>query len=219
MVPLVRGAAPEILQKKAIEWTAQYEAKWAAAPVGDKPRPDSSKYGHRAVRVELRRMSFGKCFYCERKLGDGEDEVDHFIEVAERTDLAFDWRNLCLACSSCNQHKAPNKKIAVLECVDPCAPGVTPPEHLTFRDELIVARDEKGRKTIAKFLLERDDLDNARMRHLKEFLKRLTTICLQRAEESRKQFSPDELRILRTYRDASSPFAMMMDIYLTHLGI
>ena len=39
-------------------------------------------------------MTHGKCFYCERRLTDSEQEVDHHVEVAERPELAFEWSNL-----------------------------------------------------------------------------------------------------------------------------
>lgn len=65
MVPIRRGPAPRVLTEKAAAWTGRYLAERQAHPTR---RPDHRCYGHDEVRVELRRMSHHKCFYCERRL-------------------------------------------------------------------------------------------------------------------------------------------------------
>lgn len=76
MVPLRRDAAPTVLAENAARWAEEYHA--------------------------LRRMSHNKCFYCETRLAEGEEEVDHYVEVSARRDLAFAWDNLYLCCPACN---------------------------------------------------------------------------------------------------------------------
>lgn len=167
MVPLERGPSPQVLVDKVAEWTADYVARRQISPT---LRPRKERYRHEQVLTELRRMSGGKCFYCERKLSESEEQVDHHLEVAERPELAFAWSNLYLACAECNNQKAPNTQIAVTACVDPCEPGARPAEHLAFDDERIEPCDgsSRGRDTIRKYRLDRQELDLARARVLNE---------------------------------------------------
>jgi len=85
-----KGCEPEYLTKHKDKWLEAFLAS-------GKPRPDSSKYAHPKIKDVLWSASYGKCFYCECSLCGNSKEVDHFIEVAERKDLAFDWNNLNLS--------------------------------------------------------------------------------------------------------------------------
>ncbi|MFP4342947.1 MAG: HNH endonuclease, partial [Cyclobacteriaceae bacterium] len=116
---------PGILEEKEETWRESFVNS-------DKKRPDNNKYAHLQIRNTLNSMSFYKCFYCERKLKGVAQEIDHFIEVAERRDLAYDWENLYLACDNCN-NKLPNRSISVTEVLDPCRDkDEVIQEHLTF---------------------------------------------------------------------------------------
>jgi hypothetical protein len=119
----------------------------------------------------LEAMSHHKCFYCEQSTKQPQGVVDHYIEVAERPDLAFSWTNLYLSCSKCNGHKQLNRAIPVSECLDPCDPDVEPGAHFTFKDEIICGDTPKGLLTIQKYNLSRLELDYQRLRVLREFLK------------------------------------------------
>lgn len=132
---------------------------------------DSRNPVEKATGEALRRMSGGKCFDCERKLLEVEQEVDHHVEVAEKPELAFAWANLDLACGPCNGRKAPNTDIPNATCVDPCLPGATPEAHLAFDDERTDARNgsPRGVCTIQKYRLDHDELDLARPRALGKF--------------------------------------------------
>jgi uncharacterized protein (TIGR02646 family) len=216
MVPLVRGPAPAILEEKAAAWTAKYLAERTADP---HKKPDPRCYGHPRVRVELRRMSGHKCFYCERILTEREQEVDHHIEVAERPEEAFAWSNLYLSCGSCNRSKAPNKIDPVASCVDPCAPSVAPERHLLFDDERIAPRDDSpsGLRTIRKYHLDRDDLNLARLRALQELSNAVIAVLTKANGEGRKP-SDDERSLIRAYASPTRPFSLMMRTKLRRLG-
>ena len=92
---LIRLPKPQILIDKEDKWKNDFIAS-------GKARPDSSKYGHDKIRIELASMSFHKCFYCESKLKLEPKEVDHHIEVSIKKELAFTWTNLYLSCDNCN---------------------------------------------------------------------------------------------------------------------
>ncbi|MFO0644918.1 MAG: HNH endonuclease [Polyangiales bacterium] len=217
MVPLVRGPTPRPLAEHGARWTLAFVAERAANP---SKRPLRERYGHPEVRVELRRMSLGKCFYCERKHTDGEQEVDHHIEVAERPDLAFAWENLYLSCRACNG-KAPNTQIPVASCVDPCAPSASPNAHLTFHGECIQPRanSSHGRETIEKYRLHRDELDLARARALREFDGAYIAVLRSMNASGRKEPSVEEREFLRDFADPARPFSLMMATYLKRLGL
>lgn len=74
-----------------------------------------SVYGHDNVRAALEALFHDKCAYCETKVvATSNWDVEHFRpkgEVAERNDhpgyywLAYEWSNLYLSCSHCNQRR------------------------------------------------------------------------------------------------------------------
>ena len=141
-----RLSEPEILKKNKEKWTEKFINS-------GKARPPNSQYGHFEIREKLDTMSFHKCFYCEKKLKGERKEIDHYIEIAERKDLTFDWNNLYLSCSFCNA-KESNKSIPNSETLNPCIVSDTEiMKHLTFNDEQItaVSGSEKSFKTIQKY--------------------------------------------------------------------
>jgi uncharacterized protein (TIGR02646 family) len=72
-------------------------------------------YGHPQVRMALEKLFHDKCAYCEGKsFGQADWDVEHFrpkAGVAERDDhpgyywLAYEWENLYLSCTHCNQRR------------------------------------------------------------------------------------------------------------------
>lgn len=50
---------PKILDDKQEEWQKKFEEKLVSNP---KARPDSSKYGHKDIRMQFNSCSFNKCF-------------------------------------------------------------------------------------------------------------------------------------------------------------
>ena len=73
---------PEKLKEKGSQWLASFLAS-------GKKHPDSSKYAHPSIKLQLESMSHTKCFYCERSLKDWDEEVDHHIEVSVNKNFAF----------------------------------------------------------------------------------------------------------------------------------
>ena len=107
---------PKKLADKHAAWHRLYDAERAQNP---EKRPSSAKYAHKSIRNVLDACSYGKCFYCESKLRGVPSEVDHFIEVTIKPELAFTWDNLYLSCSNCND-KADHNAIPVDTALDPC---------------------------------------------------------------------------------------------------
>lgn len=202
-----RLPAPQILSDKKEEWTQKFLQ-------GTKPRPDSSKYAHEEIRGTLNAMSFHKCFYCERKLKGIPKEVDHYAEVAEAREKAFEWENLCLACSDCNK-KLPNRSIPNHETLNPCVHSDEEiMGHLTFEDEIIIINNASavGAQTIRKYRLDSETLDLLRGKHLREFQKLLTIILRNCMREKRSHLNAQELDVLNRFQQTDQPFSLMFKI-------
>lgn len=215
MIAIEREPEPALLRRKAEEWLAKYLVKRGENP---KTRPDSSKYAHDDIVAALRRMSHGKCFYCESKPEDGT-EVDHHVELADDPSLAFAWANLYLSCTRRNQAKKGAKHVSRDECIDPCAPGSDPAVHLTFEDERIRPRDDssRGRATIRKYALD-DDLRNLqRSRALRELEKARARIQERRVAHGGRPLSADERELLMSFAQPDRPFSLMLRVALRAL--
>ena len=154
-------------------------------------------YGASIVKAALISAQHKKCCFCERLVGEDGD-VEHFRpksaycqqkgETLVRPGyywLAYDWDNLYLSCSTCNQRRKrnlfplvnPTKRahlhnndISVEEplLVDPGKED--PSQHIVFRgaEPLPVAGSIKGKTTIDLVGLDRSILNYARLEHLKK---------------------------------------------------
>jgi hypothetical protein len=213
MIYVSRLPKPEVLVNNAADWTAQFLAERAAT---GKSRPDNSKYAHPEVKDYLARMSFHKCFYCERRLTQKECVIDHYVEIVERPDLAFEWENLYLCCKDCNG-KLRNTTLPNDSTLNPCASEPVHADHLAFKDEQIRAKNdsELGRQTIKKYKLDREDLDFRRQGALREFDKRLIQLQKYMNSEKRDEMTDEEQEILRSFKQVERPFSLMFSYYLS----
>lgn len=218
MIVLPRLPEPLILIQNREQWLQAYLEQRNQEP---RKRPSAKQYGHREIRSTLRAMSFHKCFYWERRLGEHEDEVEHYIEVAERPDLAFAWDNLCLSCATCNSGKSPNVQIPVAECLHPCNDLEDPADPLTFDDEFIRAKasSNKGVKTIQKYRLDRDELNHLRVKHLQKFERLIREIQTHRIQEGNRPLIEREKEIINQFRQPDHPFSLIFSVYLTDVDL
>jgi 5-methylcytosine-specific restriction endonuclease McrA len=217
MIPLKRLEEPRVLSENEERWRAKYLEERAKSP---KKRPPHARYAHREVVATLEAMSCHKCFYCEQSTKQCEKEVDHYIEVAERPELAFAWSNLYLSCAGCNR-KVPNSSIPAADCVDPCDPAALPAEHLTYDDEFIRSRNSstRGLRTIQKYRLDRPELDLKRGRQLRLFLKAVIAIQEAMIAEGRRPMNDDEKELLRSFRQPDQPFSLMFVVYTNAMAL
>jgi uncharacterized protein (TIGR02646 family) len=151
----------------------------------------SNIYNHNTVKDALVLAQHKKCCFCERLIGHDGD-VEHFRPKSAYTQnkklerpgyywLAYDWGNLYLSCSACNQRQKRNlfpiddpQKRAHLHSdnitiekplfIDP---GKDEPSHyIGFRSEMPFAINKRGKTTIENLGLDREILNDARLRHL-----------------------------------------------------
>lgn len=158
---------------------------------------DAAIYGSEAVKNTLIKAQHGKCCFCERKTGKDGD-VEHFRPKAgcRQTPkgsllrpgyywLAYDWDNLLLSCSACNQRHKRNlfpltdpdqRSISHTDDVTQETPLFLQPAHqdpelhIGFRKEIPYAIDGSptGKATIKALGLDRELLNEVRRDRLAE---------------------------------------------------
>lgn len=204
---------PLILANKHDEWQAKYEERLAVNP---KARPDSSKYGHNDIRERLNSCSFNKCFYCESKLKGTLKEIDHYIEVSIDHCKAYDWDNLYLSCSNCND-KFDHNAIPVTEALNPCVDSDEEIQrHITFEKECICSQpgSEKGLKTIQKFKLDSEMLDLRRSKWLNKLATKAIDIDNDMKADNRSIPTEEEKNAIRLFMQKDQPYSLMCEIYI-----
>jgi len=212
MIPVKRLPEPDILRDKKEQWLAKFQEKRQSKP---NARPSSSQYGHAKIRDILHAMSSNKCFYCEGKLSESDAEIDHYREVAEYPELAFEWNNLYLSCSECNKRKEKNININVENCLDPCDEVECPADHMTFDGHTIRSRkcSVYGLSTIKKYKLNRDELKFRREVQLRYFVEFLLKIQTARIYNNGSLDQTIREKIL-SFKQPDHPFSLMFSNYI-----
>ena len=122
MIRIHRPTAPTVLTKKgkahAGEMCRLYDADPAACKRGEGGlEPNPAIYAHKTVKDALLEAQHGKCAFCECKVTHQQyGDVEHFrpkrgYKQKESDDLgrpgyywlAYEWTNLLVSCSKCNQ--------------------------------------------------------------------------------------------------------------------
>ncbi|HZE84399.1 MAG TPA: HNH endonuclease, partial [Puia sp.] len=71
---------------------------------GHRIKESFTVYSDKTVRELLKKMSHGKCVYCESRItAIYNGDIDHFRPKGRYQWLAADWENLLFACPFCNQ--------------------------------------------------------------------------------------------------------------------
>jgi uncharacterized protein (TIGR02646 family) len=160
---------------------------------------DDGIYGHATVKQALIDAQHGKCCFCERKTGQDGD-VEHFRPKAGCRQtaksrllrpgyywLAYDWENLLLSCSACNQRHKQNlfpltnsNQRATCHTDDTAQetslllhPAQQDPEqYIGFRKEIPFAinGNPTGKATIKALGLDREILNEVRRDHLDKLI-------------------------------------------------
>jgi uncharacterized protein (TIGR02646 family) len=110
-----RPPIPESLKSKQVEDTKKLiESKIKSGTPLKSSDFKSHLWRKKDIKNSLKALQHGKCCYCERmrNTDGGEIDVDHFrpkAGIAEEENhpgywwLAYEWKNLFLACKSCNE--------------------------------------------------------------------------------------------------------------------
>ena len=202
---------------------------------------DAAIYGSETVKNALIKAQHGKCCFCERKTGKDGD-VEHFRPKSGYRQapkgpllrpgyywLAYEWDNLLLACSACNQRHKRN----LFPLTDPSLraslhtnditrevplflqPAQQDPEHhIGFRKEIpyAVNGSRMGKETIKALGLDREILNEVRRDRLAE-LKTLREVValdatLSTKTEGRKLVQKARALLAEAVTDAAEFAAM-----------
>jgi len=169
---------------------------------------ESKVYGHSTVKKALKAAQHDKCAYCEAHFaGNASGDIEHFRPKAFSQQskgamklypgyywLAYAWSNLLYACELCNRPVKRNlfplkdsntrarrstDDLAVEEplLIDPAGPA-DPREHIRFRKNKPYGTTDRGRETVKTMDLDRSQLDDPRLRHIRmvETLRRVTNL-------------------------------------------
>lgn len=212
MIRIAKPAAPGVLTSRGRRSAAGFRAAYHRNPAAYRAKgfePDARVYAHPDVKAALRKAQYDKCAFCESKVTHiGFGDVEHYRPKGgykqRESDplgypgyywLAYDWDNLFLSCSLCNQKfkrnlfplADPSRRAL---CHDDDVTGESPdllhperdrPEdHITFADELPVPHDgsTRGAATISVLGLDRDELNRERDTH------RRVLLALRRSRDS-----------------------------------
>lgn len=115
------------------------------------------------LKWALLQSSFGKCAYCECKLGEESKymEVEHFKHKDKYPDDVVSWQNLLPSCKRCNVKKGIHD-ITIEPIVDPYT--IDPKKHLGFRLYRL-----RGLSNIGVSTIETLDLNNHEKLLIKRF--------------------------------------------------
>ncbi len=161
-------------------------------------------YNDKSVKPILKQAQNNKCCYCEKDQEHEDGAVEHYrpkkgfqIKKGDKLIrpgyywLGYDWSNLFFVCTHCNRKKSTifplkdEKKRALYHkksikneapyLLDPC--GVkNPREHIIFKSQLIEGTSEYGKYTIEICDLDRDDLNNKRLKVISDIKARLVIL-------------------------------------------
>jgi uncharacterized protein (TIGR02646 family) len=209
MIFVERGPEPDGFAARAAGWHKRFEKERQ-----QNPDLTTSQFWSR-VRREIRNDAqslyeafHGKCAYCEAKMAHtSSPHVEHYRPQKKFPDRMFDWHNWLLSCGRCNQ-----KKWAHFPNCDgqPCLLDPTtedPSSHLDFLNARVLAKTQRGDKTIRLVGLDRSPLEDERYLWLMTIN---TLLLLWRVPEART-----EARALLVWAmQADAPYAAMTRCYL-----
>jgi hypothetical protein len=204
-------------------------------------------YGAAAVKTALRAAQHDKCSYCESIFSaNSPGDVDHFRPKACVQDapgqpmrypgyfwLAYAWINLYYCCDICNRSgkrnlfplaagaerlEDSNESIETEGALllDPGGQG-DPRDHIRFSAAAPYGLSDAGRATIQILKLDRGDLRQARLRHLKVLQAYLDVLAL--AEANSAADGPEAQRARTELAHAITPeaaFTSMAIDFLAH---
>ena len=129
------------------------KAQLAVASLEREKKKPSGTYNTPEVNAALKEMFYDKCYLCEQK-GLTSRAIEHRVPHQGNLDLKFDWNNLFLVCTHCNNIKG-SRYNNILDCSQVAVDskiafrkhgywGV--PEYLEF---VPLSDDEETKSTVA----------------------------------------------------------------------
>ncbi len=162
-------------------------------PTCPEPMALATNYKHPRNKQVLVDASFGKCMYCEEKILSSQfGDIEHIKPKSKFHELEFDWDNLGLVCSKCNNAKS-DKYDEVTPFVNPY--NEDPEEHIVAVGSLLTQKrgSERGELTISEIQLNRNELIEKRFERIKR-IERTINSCFRTTNETLKSNALEELK-------------------------
>jgi uncharacterized protein (TIGR02646 family) len=171
MRALQRTDSPEILQRKAAEWTKNL----LSADTKEQHRKAEAQYRHKKIKEALCVMFHGKCAYCESNIRHVDyGDIEHYRPKSKFPALTFEWSNLLLACGVCNGKEYKGDRFPEEDqngpLVNPCEED--PEQHFYFHYEpacriaSVYGTSPRGKTTEEILGLNRNELLTYRSRQM-----------------------------------------------------
>lgn len=138
--------------------------------------PKSTVWKHPEIGKFLLKSSNFKCAYCECELQktDSYLQIEHFKDKDRYPESVVDWDNLLPSCQRCNRRKW-TLDVIFQPIINPYVDE--PKLHLSQNNFRLYAKDDKGKLTIKKLVLNDDErLVTARFYASNEIAKQLSEI-------------------------------------------
>lgn len=119
-----------------IERKDSAEAKAAVASLAREKAKNAGTYNTPEVNQALGLMFAHKCYLCEQK-GLSSLQIEHLVPHRKNKELMFDWNNLFLSCSHCNNIKN-DRFTPILDCTK-----VPVDEKIAFRRRVVPLEADK----------------------------------------------------------------------------
>lgn len=171
MINVTRPAEPLSLRNNATRWTNELLRKIEECNTENKKVPESSynKYNKKDVKKSLERMYKKLCCYCEARLGVVDfPHIEHMKPKKIFPEDTFNWNNLHLACTKCNNFKG-DKYDEKFPILDP-SQDIPISEHLDYELYWIIPKTKRGKTTEEHVDLNREDLSVVRREILERTL-------------------------------------------------
>jgi 5-methylcytosine-specific restriction endonuclease McrA len=208
MIKLYKGSEPQILRDNRATWEKVLRDHEAAGTAPSKI--ELTRYGHPDIKSALLAETNSKCAYCEsvfRHVYPGD--IEHEVPKRNGIEFRFAWKNLTIACSTCNTNKGVKEGL-----VDPYEDE---PEALFQHAGPAMLADPASNKALATevaLALNREGLIERRTKRLKG-LHLMLKVALDQADQNYREILLDDLRLMET-KD-SAEFAAMSRWYVQDL--
>ncbi|MFA5248155.1 MAG: HNH endonuclease [Patescibacteria group bacterium] len=163
----------------------------------------------------LLNASFGKCMYCESKIGHVYfGDVEHIKPKSVYSDLTFDWLNLGYVCAKCNNSKK-DKFYEETPYINPY--DENPDDFLISLGSMYSPRkgSERGEITILDIELNRPELIEKRLNRLGDIEKALNA-CMRTANEALKD---NALKAIIREAETDKEYSYFVKTYLELQGV
>lgn len=199
MIRVRRGVSPPILVANARAWTRELLNLIARGATISSAI--WNRYNSPQTKAAVVRDAFGKCIYCETKvLHNSFGDIEHLKPKKRFSELAYEWTNLGLVCTRCNNAKS-DKYDEAMPPVDPF--GEDPNVFFVPHGEWIWPRlaNDRAQETISLVGLNRAELVLDRRKRLESIRTLAETLARTRGSHARSALADQLLEELANHSE------------------